>query len=1196
MRRSCAWFLVLLVAAAMICLGRPLPGAAQGESWQQSWFKVYGGRNETLNPLPSGDPIETGYLVGTAALRTEDGNLLAAAYTRPTAGRPVDLALLKVRPDGGVVWFKEYASPRPRKWLGRVNAQDQFTWASLIATSDGGAALVFDSVLLKIDGQGNPLWSTQYLNPVKDKHGAAYRDFILKSVVQVQDGFVLCGVYPNHPILQRQADSVVLIRVDNQGGLIGACEYPNLGRRNRPQLRLTGQGKLILGANPLALLELDLDGRVIWSKALASEKFERGNPRRPDRGKLLWSQSLELADNGDILFSGAYDLSSGSYSAPGSLICRLSQAGGLIWSKRIHSPTHGGETLVQGLASAGEDIYLVGRSSEFGATEDRMNENALVMKMSGGGDLSWIRSLGRKKKSGGQAEYARDRAISLAVTGDGGLFAVGTTDSFSHPLPWIRQVREWPKPHYDLLLARLGPDGSINNLAAGRYPRLLSIADPGDEKKVEVLSPPISVRDLTVERRDLAVTVEPADYRLAESAGLAIRYSTPFPGMTNRLPVADFKVLPPFSDGTLKARLDGSLSSDPDGGTIVAYDWEFKPAGGTATGQAVEHEFPRAGGWEVSLTAYDEQWNASTPTTKTVLIGHVLRGHNVEPALACGELVGYEVEVTTGDLPDAGTNAGVYLSLFGPEDEQGRRCGSMDMWLYDTVSENYDDPFERGQLDAWRHHPGSTGLGRFFNLDEIEYAILRHDNSDDKPGWFVQGFRVFNQSSNKEWYFIPQQWLADDEPPDKRTWGKFYPVQPYQRGLFFGGQERSRGLTEASDNVFILPAGVEQFHFTLLDRGGQLEVYRNGFREGFQAPGGQGQVRPPYIKQADWGIAYQAAQITAPTQFTVKVKSGGRWREGAVWVFPSNWAGRESTARKAAVLYPLKDRTAGIFSYGENAQKYMQDLEVDLEAALASIIEYGSEAIGIFGDIPDTKLISYVKPAVRQFLENKLIAITASKSVNLALDTVSTIETILTSLLNAAEWGSQASSVTDDALAHVNAAPLLQQMAGYQIPRGEYIEDSSFVDCVKMMSALGPKVDQLIQKLEANDPAGCESVLQEIKGLVLGDIADVTSEQIQALAQDPQAYEIDYSQYGVIGRGSGYPLFLELVLQLRLARQVWGDADDDTYAPYFGRWMEGRLSQSEKKNASVLAMETFEPILENMLQAISMIVDVCLLQ
>ncbi|MEA2021447.1 MAG: PKD domain-containing protein, partial [Candidatus Caldatribacteriota bacterium] len=241
-------------------------------------------------------------------------------------------------------------------------------------------------------------------------------------------------------------------------------------------------------------------------------------------------------------------------------------------------------------------------------------------------------------------------------------------------------------------------------------------------------------------------------------------------------PVADFKLLDPSPQWDTKVRFDASLSSDPDG-SIASYQWDFGD-GTTGEGINVSHEYSQVGGfysgvYDVILTVTNNQ-NLSTIKKIPIIVGHILSYENkgevgIPAALRdLNELkVNYQIEIATGDVSEAGTDSFIYLALFGPEKKNGR-YGSGELHLYDAL--DCYGPFERGKTDSF------TNKG--YNLEDIEFITLRHNNSYDKPGWYVKEIKVKNVDNGNVWLFVPDQWLAMDKLPEHQTWGKFVPVEP----------------------------------------------------------------------------------------------------------------------------------------------------------------------------------------------------------------------------------------------------------------------------------------------------------------------------------------------------------------------------------------------------------------------------------
>lgn len=125
----------------------------------------------------------------------------------------------------------------------------------------------------------------------------------------------------------------------------------------------------------------------------------------------------------------------------------------------------------------------------------------------------------------------------------------------------------------------------------------------------------------------------------------------------------------------------------------------------------------------------------------------------------------YYIEVKTADRRDAGTDANVYITLFG---KGGLRSES-------RILDNSQDNFERNKLDKFDL--------RLENVDEVDYLVIGHDNTGDRPGWFLESVSVARNDPRSPRMFHVNgrpdgRWLATDEE-DKQTYvGLFETVRP----------------------------------------------------------------------------------------------------------------------------------------------------------------------------------------------------------------------------------------------------------------------------------------------------------------------------------------------------------------------------------------------------------------------------------
>lgn len=684
-------------------------------------------------------------------------------------------------------------------------------------------------------------------------------------------------------------------------------------------------------------------------------------------------------------------------------------------------------------------------------------------------------------------------------------------------------------------------------------------------------------------------------------------------------PIANFKLLAPSPLWDTQVRFDASLSSDPDG-SIVSYHWDFGD-GTTGEGISVSHKYPQAGGfyqggYEVTLTIKDNQ-NLSATKKIPIVVGHILSYENkgdigIPAALRNPDslTVNYQIEVVTGDVSDAGTDSFVYLALFGPEKENGR-YGSGELNPYDALDPF--GPFEKGNTDSF------TNQG--YNLEEVEFMTLRHDNQYDKSGWYVKAIKVKNTYNGKEWLFVPDQWLAMDESPEYQTWGKFSPVEPHS--ILFKWEDRSIGMIEISDHIFILPENVEYFYFHVLDQGFNLEVFQQEFLP-------NGTVSNTSITNqsstSNKSIQYKAENITKPTRFLVKLKEGTNIRqEFYIWVFPANWKDYKNEARKVTLLYPLKGSTE-IFLQGESTpsnskntlQDYLVNLKVNIENASMPILKYGADSLKLFGDVPDETLLGYIKNPAEQYLNHKLGKVLETIVGPVSATIIGEIIGLYGSLYQAAQWASQLDEVIQISTGEVYKIDLLKDIGR---------NNGNFLQSLELLKKLKEKVDILIVAVQNNDFWSISNSLGYIQALTVGNNP---KSEIKA---DHTDHTIDYSNYGVTrflktreqschsfySQVEDYPLAVILADEL-CNIQSWRNGHHRYLDAYFAGGMTQDqinaalaeigaspllsidtlqsnvgLSDEDKKNVTNAVMDVYKPIIMKLINISSILINASLL-
>ncbi|KAM8949871.1 lipoxygenase homology domain-containing protein 1 isoform 2-T2 [Lycaon pictus] len=107
----------------------------------------------------------------------------------------------------------------------------------------------------------------------------------------------------------------------------------------------------------------------------------------------------------------------------------------------------------------------------------------------------------------------------------------------------------------------------------------------------------------------------------------------------------------------------------------------------------------------------------------------------------------YEIQVITGNVPKAGTDANVYLTIYGEEyGDTGERP---------LKKSDKSNKFEQGQTDTFTIYA--------IDLGALTKIRIRHDNSGNRPGWFLDRIDITDMNNEITYYFPCQRWLAVEE-------------------------------------------------------------------------------------------------------------------------------------------------------------------------------------------------------------------------------------------------------------------------------------------------------------------------------------------------------------------------------------------------------------------------------------------------
>lgn len=142
----------------------------------------------------------------------------------------------------------------------------------------------------------------------------------------------------------------------------------------------------------------------------------------------------------------------------------------------------------------------------------------------------------------------------------------------------------------------------------------------------------------------------------------------------------------------------------------------------------------------------------------------------VVAAVALGLLPGaalaetYDVTVKTGDANWAGTNANVWMNLYGVRRFSGETFDAGNFQLSDKGS----NKFEKGSKRTFRvTTPSDCKLGDIYGLR------IEQDHTGAEPDWYLVSIELKDVSSGKTKTFLCNGWLSE-----KTGWSRY--LKPFE--------------------------------------------------------------------------------------------------------------------------------------------------------------------------------------------------------------------------------------------------------------------------------------------------------------------------------------------------------------------------------------------------------------------------------
>ena len=298
------------------------------------WSKTYGG---------------AGTEYGHDCLALDDGYLIVG-YTTSFGAGSKDVYLIKISLQGEVVWSRTYGGA---SWD---------TGNAVTKTADGGFVICGfthsegageeDVFVIKTDDQGNEIWSKTY---------GEERFEIGNSIYNVDGGGYIIGATSG--TTEGGNSDFYLIRIDSDGNELWSKKYASSGNYGHgfdwcSSMCLSGDGGYVMAGYSdcddimnARVVKTDSEGKEIWSKSFGNGKFyDYGN-------------SLYVDSDGEILVGGtAKSVDSVTVYDNDFYIVRLDAGGNIVGEKVIGGD--GSEWGSQIYATKSGGIILVGQKND----------------------------------------------------------------------------------------------------------------------------------------------------------------------------------------------------------------------------------------------------------------------------------------------------------------------------------------------------------------------------------------------------------------------------------------------------------------------------------------------------------------------------------------------------------------------------------------------------------------------------------------------------------------------------------------------------------------------------------------------------------------------------------------------------------------------------------------------------------------
>ncbi|WP_028979947.1 T9SS type A sorting domain-containing protein [Sporocytophaga myxococcoides] len=280
--------------------------------------------------------LKNGLIINSVTQNTKDNGYIFAGSDNIT----LNLLVYKIDSTGSISWSLDIPADGNQNGVSSVieNSDGTLLLAGYTSNTQG---MKFDFWILKLDNNGNTLWSRTY--------GGAYEEILISAIAVPEGGYALGG-YVYGDTSQR----AWLVRVDNSGDLLWEKKY-NISYMDQIQsLVLTPEGGFLLYAIQYQdgdhwIIKTDAFGNVLWNKIYGGSNFDYPVTVIPAYGGGYIAGGHTRSSDGDIPNNnkGDYDI----------WIYNIDEAGNIIWNTTLGGSSYEGINVI---FNNNDGSYLLG--------------------------------------------------------------------------------------------------------------------------------------------------------------------------------------------------------------------------------------------------------------------------------------------------------------------------------------------------------------------------------------------------------------------------------------------------------------------------------------------------------------------------------------------------------------------------------------------------------------------------------------------------------------------------------------------------------------------------------------------------------------------------------------------------------------------------------------------------------------------